>query len=503
MPLNADTVQLGPWRTVRYDLPVEECGLDELSDMQNSRIGVSGQCEPRPGTLSYKSEAAIGGTPTITMLAEFDIDSSTTQVIMAAGAVLYKYDSGWSDITGSTTLTAGDDNTWEWVNANGTLVMTNGVDTNAIKYTGTGNASDLDDDTRFSKGKHIAWFDNRLWIGNVNGATGQLWYSDTADIETWGATSKFEFGGIIRGLVPTQNALVVHTTDGIYTLIATGNAVNLYHPTQRTGSNQKSPLAGLDGKSMVAIPNDLQVMVLDDGIYEWSGGADLVKISTDLDDGYWDLLNKARLPQAFAGRFPREDEVWFALPKGTSQTNMNSIICFNYKRRSWHGPYSGWERNVFGLIDGKPHLGDFGGLVWDHDSGDDDNGTAIDSFFETASPAPYGFDVKVRWLTDRHFYDGKGDWNVTATQESADLIGNSRAVSMKGDGFQLDSDLLDSNTLMTPTRQLSQDVPQLGYAPACSTRIAHNASNQDYRYWKIIKRYKPLGLFTKPKPVDT
>jgi hypothetical protein len=503
MPLNADTVQLGPWRTVRYELPVEECAHDELSDMQNARIGVSGQCEPRPGSLTYKAEAAISGTPTFTLVVEFKPDATTTHVVIAAGAVLYKYDSGWTDITGGLTMTAGDDNTWEWADANGTLVLTNGVDTNAIKWTGSGNATALDDDARFSKGKHIAWFDNRLWIGNVNGATGQLWYSDTAAIETWGATSFFNFGGIINGLVPTQNALTVHTTDGIYTLIATGNAVNLYHPTQRTGADQVSPLAALDGQSIVAVPGDKQLMVLKDGIYEWDGGAQIEKISHDLDDGYWDNLNTSRLKEAFALRFPRENEVWFGLPNGGSQTNMNNVVVWNYKRRSWHGPYEGFTRNVAGLIDNKPHLGGFDGILYDHDTGDDDSGAAIDSFFETGAPAPYGPAVKVRWLNARHFYDGKGDYNVTAIQLSADLTGSSSAVSMKGDGFQLDVDLLDSNTFLTPVSQLSQDVPLLGFAPTTSIKIAQNAADQSYRYWKIIARYKPLGLFTKPKPVDT
>ena len=273
MPLDVDSIQYGPWRTVRYDLPVEDCALSELSDMENARIGTGGEVEPRQGTLSYKSAAALGGTPTLNLSVEFRPDASTTEVVIAAGAVLYKYSSGWSDITGGVTVTAGDDNTFEWADANGTLVITNGVDTDAKKWTGSGNFSVLDDDARFTKGKHIAWFDNRLWIGNVNGATGQLWYSDIADIETWAVTSFFNFGGIIRGLVPTQNALTVHTTDGIYTLSPTGNSVNPFIPNQRTGSNQDRPLAAADGRSIVALPNDVQLMVPDDGIYEWTGGA--------------------------------------------------------------------------------------------------------------------------------------------------------------------------------------------------------------------------------------
>ena len=503
MALAAEPLQLRPWRTVRDDIPPEECGPDELSDMQNVRIGAAGQATSRPGTLSYQGASALSGGPTVNLAVEFKPTASTTHVVIAAGNKLYRYNSGWSEITGSTTITAGDDNTFEWADANGTLVITNGEDTDAIKWTGTGNAATLDDDGRFTKGKHIAWYDNRLWIGNVNGATGQLWYSDIADIETWGATSFFNFGGIIRGLVPTQSSLVVHTTDGIYTLQRTGNAVNPYIPTQRTGSNQAAPLAAVDGRSIVAVPDDVQLMVLEDGIYEWDGGNTIEKISGALDDGYWDEINTARLSQAFAGRFPRENEVWFALPHGSSQTNCNHIMVWNHRRRGWYGPLLGWERNCFGLIGQKPHLGDFDGLLWDHDTGDDDNAsTAINSFFETGAPAPYGPDVDVRWMQARHYYDGKGNWSVQAMQQSADLIGATESVPMRGAGFLLGTDVLGSTQRMQPVRQLSQDVPLVGYGPSSSLKISLNAVNQSFSYRKIVARFKPLGRQGKPRPVD-
>jgi hypothetical protein len=502
MPINAQPLQLGPWRTVRYDIPSEECAPDELTDMQNTRIGTAGQVESRPGTLSYKGKSALGSSPTLTLAAQFNSNATTSHVVIVADAAIYKYDSGWSAITGGTTITAGDDNTWEWVNADGTFVMTNGVDTDAIKWTGSGNATALDDDGRFSKGRHIAWFDNRLWIGNVNGATGQLWYSDIAAIETWGATSFINFGGIIRGLVPTQNALTVHTTDGIYTVIPTGNSVNPFSINQRTGSNLSAPLAAEDGRSIVALPNDFQVMVLRDGIYEWTGGAEINKISFELDDGYWDTINADRLFQSFACFFPRENEVWFALPYGTSQTNMNHIMAWNRKTRGWHGPYEGWERNCCALIDDKLHLGDFAGILWDHDTGDEDNATtAIDAWFETGAPPPMGADIKVRWLQARHYYDGKGNFNVTASQFGADLVGASETVSMDGTGFTLGTDILGAGVL-GPVTQISQDVSLTGYGPTSSIKISQNAINQSFLYRKIVARFKPLGRFGKPKPVD-
>ena len=339
------------------------------------------------------------------MLAQFDSNATTTHIVRVSGTAIYKYaSSNWTAITGSVTVTAGDDNTFEWVDANGTIVATNGVDTDGWKWSGSGNASTLDDDGRFSRGKHVAWFNNRLWIGNVNGAAGQLWYSDIADIETWGATSFINFGGIVRGLKPMHNQLVVHTTDGIYTVAPTGNAVNPFIINQRTGRQESSPLAAARGRGIVSMPGGRQAVILEDGIYQWSGGEDLEKISGDLDNRYWPNVNISRLSQSFAGNFPRENEVWFALPYGEDQTKNNHIMVYNHARRwvdgngelrvgGWHGPYSGFERNCYGLISRKPHLGDFDGPVWDHDAGGySDNGTSLPACFGSGSQATAGAD---------------------------------------------------------------------------------------------------------------
>ena len=493
--LQADSIQLGPWhKGVRYDLPVEDLAPDELFNCENVRVGTGGQVESRKGTLSYQSAAALGGSPTLTMAAEYDVDATTTHVVIVAGTAIYKYSSGWSAITGSVTVTAGDDNTFEWVNANGTLVATNGVDTDAWKWTGTSNATVLDDDGRFTKGKHIAWWDNRLWIGNVNNATNQVWYSDTADIETWGGTSFFNFGGIVTGLQATQNALTVHTTDGIYTLIPTGNASLPYSAQQRTKE------AGIDGRSIVALPGDAQLMVRSDGVYQWDGGANLRKISGPLDGGYWPNLTAARLKQSFGLYFPRENEVWFFVPYGTSQTNMNHVMVYNILRNRWHGPYKGWERNCAALVGGVPHAADFDGRLWDHDQGDDDNGTAIVSLVETAATAPLGPDVRVRFLNARHYYDAKGKYPVSVSQVSTDLVGTAAQFDLTGVGFTLDVDLLDSDTPLSEVRQQSQDTPLTGYAPHCSLRYSMAVADQSFTLRKTLMRYRGLGRFTKDNP---
>lgn len=500
------SLQIGPWTGgLRTDIPVEEVAAHELSAMQNAHIGTAGEVFTPPGAASYGSAAALATGPTLTMAFEFKKDASTTYVLIAAGAALYKYSSGWSAITGTTTLTAGDDNVWEQVNCNGTFVMTNGVDTDAIKWTGTGNAAALDDDARFSKAKHCAWFDNRLWMGNVNGATGQLWFSDTADIETWGATSYFNFGGIITGLVPTQNSLSVHTTDGLYTLIPTGNATLPYHPQKRTDK------AGLSGLSCVALPDDTQLMILGDGVYQWEGGATLRKVSPQLDGrtGYWSKLNPDRLFRAFAVRLPNTSIVAFALPYGSSQTNMNHVMFYDYRRLTkingelvgtWFGPDTGWERSCAAVIDGKLHMGDFDGYLWDHEANTYSwGGNSISSFFETGAPPAYRFDVTVAWISGRHHILATGDYSLSVLQKGREIQGELQLLDLSGNTLTLPDDIPG---LISDPIQTSQDLPLLDSAPQCSIRYSMIAVGQEYEVRRADLWWDGPERTTQPNTVD-
>lgn len=103
------------------------------------------------------------------------------------------------------------------------------------------------------------------------------------------------------------------------------------------------------------------MFVRDDGIYQWSGGASVEKISLALDDRYWSNLNVARLPYSFAMYYPAQEQVWFFLPYGASQTTMNSVVIYSARLNAWFGPYNGFARDSAALIDDLPHAGDFAG----------------------------------------------------------------------------------------------------------------------------------------------
>jgi hypothetical protein len=504
--------QLGPYvEGQRYDLPAEDISQFGIRDMQNMRLTVAGAAEKRLGTKSYKSESAISGTPTVTACGQFQIPGGAAPVFIVAGDKFYEYSSGWVDRSGSVSITAGDDNTWEWVRAFDNLVATNGVDTDAFKWSGSGNATVLDDDARFTKAKHLGFWDNRLWVGNVNGITDRVWYSDIGDIETWGATNFYNLGSPVSAIAPQQNGLAIHTEDAIHSLIPTGNSTIPYQLQQRTSSDPQNPQRGgsLSGRAVITLPNDTQMFPLDDGIYAWSGGTDIQKVSHALDLGYWDTLNTSRLHQSFAIYYAKKNEVWFWLPYGTSQTNMSEIMIMSTKlfyqdpvsqqmRNVWYGPFNAttttFERNCAAIIDNEPHAGTFGGKLLDHAPANtfNDETAAYSSYFETGSPPAVDSGTDARWLYADIYHDSLGEYIVTVQQTAAAIGIINGSFTTTAPGGALGSFTLDTSKLAAVRAQIKQ-VELLGYDPHTSLKFSNNNADEPFRIRRAHTHYAIIG----------
>ena len=489
MPISAESLKLGPWRAgVNYSLPAEEIGPEGLYDMENCTLGLAGEVKKRKGFAKYNASAMNSGA-TVTAFGQVHI-AAADKTFAIAGDKFYDVTGGTAtDRSGSVTITAGNDNTWNWVMAGATLVACNGVDTDAITWAGgSNNAGTLDDDGRFTKPTWIAFWENRLWLGNENSNSDRLWRADAGDITTWGATNYHQFGYDITGLQPFQNTLAVHTAEGIHTLTATGNATIPFQQQQRT---QRGTIAG---RSIITIPGERQVFVRSDGIYQWTGGAQVDKISFALDDRYWDSLNTARLAYSFALYYPAKEEVWFFLPYGSSQTTMNSVVIYSGRLDAWFGPYNNFTSDSAALVDDLPHTGDFAGFIMKHETNDNDDGSAIKAFFETASIAPLGDSIECRWLYARTLFDNIGDFDVSVQQTGAGIVSNTETITMGQSGALLDSTfVLDSSSLESDVSALTDDSDLFGYDPRTMLRFSNFIVDETFTIRRTNLLYKPIG----------
>jgi hypothetical protein len=508
MAISADSVQYGPWfGGVRYNIAVEDAANDELSKMENCRVGPGGFVQKRLGTSSYKSAAAISGDPTVTAAGEFHLPGGATSVFVVAGNKFYEYDAGsspvWVDRTASITITAGNDNTFEWARAHATLLLTNNTTDGVKKWAGTGNnIANITMPGSATTAAHVAYWDNRAWLGNTEDNDDRLWRSGNDNPDSWGAVDFHTFGSPITGLEPFQNSLSVHTEEGIWTLIPTGNAQVPYQQQQRVGSNPGLPLQGgsRSGRSILSLPNNSQLFVLDDGIYQWDGGDEINKISGPLDLGYWTYINKDRLPNSFAVYYALENEAWFFLPYGSSQTAMNHVMIYNTEMDIWSGPYTNFTRNCASIIDRRPHAGDFDGRLFDHAPADiySDDGNAITpAYFVTGGKSPNDPSQRLKWLYAKTYYDAVGDFEVSIQQESSGVAGSTQTINMGGSGSTFPMEL-DEGQLGT-LRMLGTDSDLTGYDPHSSLQYQNNVKDEFFRIRHAHLQFKTIGRKRKRK----
>ena len=494
MPIAAESLRLGPWRAgVNYSLPAEEIGPEGLYDMANCTVGQAGEVKKRKGYAKYNASALNSGA-TVTALGQLVL-AGTEKVFVIAGNKFYDVTGGTAtDRTGSVTITAGNDNVWNWVLAGDTLVAVNGVDTDGITWAGgTNNAGTLDDDSRFTKPTWIAFWENRLWLGNENSNNDRVWRSDAGDITTWGATNYHQFGYEVHGLSPFGNALAVHTEQGIHTLTPTGNSTIPFQQQQQT---QQGTIAG---RSIVNIPGQRQLFVREDGIYQWAGGTQVEKMSFALDDRYWDDINTARLAYSFALYYPNKEEVWFFLPHGAGQSTMDSVVVYSTRLACWFGPYDNFTRDSAALIDDLPHAGDFDGYIMKHETGNNDDGDLIKGYFETGNIAPLGDSVECRWLYARTLFDNQGDYDVAVQQKAAGIVANVATLTMEHTGSTaafglLDSTfVLDTSTLQPELSTLTGDTDLFGYDPRTMLRFSNFVDDETFTIRRTSLMYKPIG----------
>lgn len=509
MAIRGESVQLGPWSGgVNYAIPAEDLGPNDLFEMENVRVGRGGECKKRGGTDTHNT-SQIGGSPTATLCVQHRFSATSEVGYSILGAAIYEdnLSGAFTARTGSTTITAGDDNTFVHANFNGDFYATNGVSGDTIlRVTSAGaNAAAADVDSRFSTAKTVEPFDNRLFWGNLSSGVDRVWRSDSADATTYGANAFYQLGDDVTGLGKIGNALAAHTQDAIFLLVPTGNAAIPYKLIQRANAGTITER----GVVTVQIPGagEVQIYIRKDGIYLFDGNS-AQKISWKLDGTrYWDSINQGRLHKAFCYIYPKENEIQFWLPYGESQTTMNHCMCYDYIRNVWYGPFTGVTRNCGSLINDVPHCGGHSiGYIYKHEQANlyDDTGAAqsgIDSFFETSSPSPHGTDVMLRWLFLRTSYDVLGAYDILVTYTSPGIVGESTTLTVTGGFDAIETAFkVASSAIATDGSLASADTDLQGYDPNVKIKYTNSAASEDFRIRRAMAVFKGLGRVRKPGP---
>ena len=511
MPVFGESVQLGPWTGgVNYAVPAEDLPPSDIFQMENCRIGVGGEVSKRRGSTPFNS-SRIDSARTVTAVGEHRFSVSSQKDFAVAGTKFVEGNGSgtYTDRTGSMTITTGDDNTWLFANGNGTLFGHNGVSgDNLIKWASAGgNIAAWSVDSRFTTCRTVEYWDNRAWAGNLSSGADRVWYSDLADIETFGANNFFQLGEDVIAVKRFGNALAIHTENSIHLLLPTGNAAVPYRRIQRANAGTIARRA----IETVQIPNmgEVQIFVRLDGIYMFNGDS-TQKISWKLDGfRYWDDLNQAQLGECFSVQYPKRNEIWFWVPNGSSaQVEYNQAIIWDYVRQIWYGPFTGTNRNCAGIISNQLYAGGYdNSTVYNqdvglHDDSDGSSDTRINAFFDTAAASPRNIENIERWRFLRTAYDIQtgGNYGLNVTYFASGIVGELTTITQTGDFDQIEIDFRIAHSSIAGEASLaSEDTSLSGYDPSIRIRYSNATVDEDFKVRRGVAVYTPLGPRRKPK----
>jgi len=508
MSIRGESVQIGPWAGgVNYAVPAEDLSASDLFDCQNVRIGIGGEVTKRGGSEPYNGTQISGG-PTVTGVFFHRFSASSEKGYVIAGDKIFEDDLAGTltDRSSTMTITEADDNTFVHANFNGDAYFANGVTGDDImRVTAAGNnASAADVDTRFTTAKTVAFFDNRLFWGNLSSGVDRVWRSDSADATVYGANAFYQLGDDVTALARIGNSLSVHTEDAIFLLVPTGNAAIPYQLIQRANAGAVSERA----IETVQIPGigEVLIYVRKDGIYMFDGDS-AQKISWKLDGSrYWDALNKDRLFKSFTIKYPKRNELHFWLPNGASQTTMNNAIVYDFIRGIWYGPFTDVTRNCGTILNNEPHYGGHSnGYVFTHESSnlyDDDASTqtGINAWFETSSPSPFGTDTMLRWLFCRTSYDVLGEYDILFTYTSPGIVGEAQTITVSGGFDAIESAFtIGTSSIAADASLASVDSDLSGYDPNIKLKYTNSAASENFTIRRAMCVFKTVGRKRKAK----
>lgn len=365
---------------------------DEASDLLNVDFDRFGSVKKRNGYTQVNT-SAFNSSATWTSLHWLTLSSGSDYLLGTCGNKLAAWSAGApsgspSDITGSLTITAGNNNLWKWTTFKDIAFGVNGVNA-AAKWPGTGNGALMTAVAGMDYAKWIANWQNYVFLAYVS-ISGTLhptriYWSTINDPEAWNAADfneiGFKDGKDITGLEPMGDRLAIFKEDSIWVAFFTGDA-----DTPFIFQRSSSPVGCVSGYSIQSVKNGL-VFRAEDGIYFFDGVT-----STKLSDRVTttlDTLSPSRLGVVSSAYQITKNRYWTAESLSGSSTH-NRCVTWDDAGDAFSF-YSGHTPNCFVVLttggQERIYFGDYAGFVYRADSGANDTpagvSTAINAYWKS------------------------------------------------------------------------------------------------------------------------
>lgn len=337
----------------------------------------------RGGTVKVNSSAANGGAA---VLSQFDFQRSdgTRQHLVQAGDTIYRRVN--DAITTVVRTGVADYVPMRYSQGLDIVLMSNGVD--FLGYWDGTTFRELTDAPVF---REILYY-NEHWFGAINSL---LRNSRARDYETWDGADVYNIESgdrhTIKGLI-REGEWVSAAKDNSRTRIKgfefnqSSSAYDAYSIPAVHGIGSKSPLAARSEPFPLLIDEKGPMALLDPS----GGWTNLVQNL----DRFWERVNLNGLGNSVSAYWPSRRQLWITLPI-EGEVIPNVVLVYDVLIGGvWIYEYPYAIRSLAVVQDAnqqeRMYIGDDSGFLYEADIGDDDDGSAIDSWFETVDLDPAG-----------------------------------------------------------------------------------------------------------------
>ncbi len=331
--------------------PVTALQLNQALEVDNVHAIPGGGVELRQGDTEVNSSAFGGGTA-FTGLQYYRQSDDDEFLVGVAGTAIGKmdYSAGepdgtWDTITGSVTVTTGQDNTWTSFVAGDDVYFVGGAPNVPFKWTGTGNAATFGTGT--PSGDFGFFHNNRIFIGVAS--TSVLTNSTLTDIEDFtgdgsqNTTVDAQDGDDLIGAAPLNTDVVLlFKQNSIHQLLTAQFPFSRFplFPKRRDGGT------GAVGKHAIVVNEGLAYFITPQARMKATNGAEIIDFPADMDD-VWDAIPKNRLPfiQGYVEQGKNFRHIKWVVTASGGTTNSLAII-WDLDNKSWWQYSTGHDVNA-------------------------------------------------------------------------------------------------------------------------------------------------------------
>lgn len=341
-------------------------GSNEFFAMQNVILDANGdgfRC--REGNTAVNSTAVAAGLP-FTGLGYLRTITPTEYLVGTAGTGIYAATGlvdPFADITGSVTVTSGQNNFWHIFQSDDKLIGVGGAPNAPWKYTGTGSAALLGGSP--PTGRFGFQYGNRTFIGSTTADPSKIYWSVLLNSEDWSGT-----GSGSQDIEPNDGDFLVTAAPINLNTVILFKQNSIYLLTGRESPFPVFPLfsgIGCVGTKACVVYQGLAYFITTDAKMCITDGNQIINQThlPDVDD-VWDAVRDFRLPYIQGVVVNGKDFDWliWSVTKSATSTNEFAVV-WDLRNQCWLTCPTGFEANAFATtLDRTVYMGGYDGKAY-------------------------------------------------------------------------------------------------------------------------------------------